>query len=248
MVGPPIADFLLNAIPSDKPLAIILAGHNGSGKSTLWQDRLSDFLRIPLINADRLTRSILPEPPADKPHYLPPWAVALRDNDETWQRVSQTAVMSIVDSVTEQKLPFAYETVFSHWKKLPDGSIESKAELISRFQAKGYSVALLFVGLASQELSIFRVRTRRDQGGHAVPEDKLISRYPRTQQAVRVASTLADLTLMFDNSRGAEEAFSLVRAQAKTDVFYDCRTGDSKDADLVKVSSGWLSIVAPLAV
>ena len=248
MAGSPNAASLLKAISREKPLAIILAGHNGSGKSTLWRDRLSDLLRIPLINADRLTLSILPEPPPDKPRYLPPWAAALRDNDEKWQRISQTAVMSVVDSVIEQKVPFAYETVFSHYRELPNGTVESKADLISRFQARGYSVALLFVGLASPELSIFRVRTRREQGGHAVPEDKLVSRYPRTQQVVRIASTLADLTLMFDNSRNAKEAFSLVRAQAKTDILYDCRMDTPKDEDLVSVSIGWLSIVAPLTV
>ena len=45
-----------------KPLAIILAGHNGSGKSTIWNDVLADSLKIPLINADRMMLSILPEP------------------------------------------------------------------------------------------------------------------------------------------------------------------------------------------
>lgn len=46
---------------SGKPLAIILAGHNGSGKSTMWKKHLSDRLQIPLINADRMMVSILPE-------------------------------------------------------------------------------------------------------------------------------------------------------------------------------------------
>jgi len=42
-------------------MAFVLAGHNGSGKSTLWYQRLADQLQIPLVNADRLTLSILPE-------------------------------------------------------------------------------------------------------------------------------------------------------------------------------------------
>ncbi len=45
-----------------KPVAFVLAGHNGSGKSTLWYQRLADGLKLPLVNADRLTMSILPEP------------------------------------------------------------------------------------------------------------------------------------------------------------------------------------------
>jgi hypothetical protein len=57
----------------DKPLAIVLACHNGSGKSTLWYDKLADQLKIPLINADRLTLSILPHP-IDAKQTLRPWA------------------------------------------------------------------------------------------------------------------------------------------------------------------------------
>ena len=52
---------LLSQEQSGKPLAVILAGHNGSGKSTLWNGRLSDIIRIPLVNADRMMMSILPE-------------------------------------------------------------------------------------------------------------------------------------------------------------------------------------------
>ncbi len=76
---PPDPTELLKSVAGDKPLAIVLAGHNGSGKSTLWYDKLADILRIPLINADRLTLSILPAPSGEPP-VLRPWAVDLRDN------------------------------------------------------------------------------------------------------------------------------------------------------------------------
>jgi predicted ABC-type ATPase len=68
----------------------VLAGHNGSGKSTLWYDRLAETLKIPLINADRLTLSILPERNAS--NKLPDWATKLRDADERWSRVAQQGV------------------------------------------------------------------------------------------------------------------------------------------------------------
>ncbi len=60
--GVPDAGALLSQIYGEKPLAIILASHNGSGKSTFWYTKLADVLKIPFINADRLTLSILPEP------------------------------------------------------------------------------------------------------------------------------------------------------------------------------------------
>lgn len=245
MPRPPDAASLLKGIPKGKPLAIILAGHNGSGKSTLWRDRLSEVLKIPLINADRLTLSILPEVNAGETRGLPPWAAALRDDDLTWQRISQAAVRSLVTEVLKQRVSFAYETVFSHIKERPDGIVESKADLVREFQACGYSVALLFVGLTNSDLSVLRVQTRQRQGGHSVPVDKLRSRFPRTQLVVRMAAEMADLTLMFDNSRAEKKAFSLVRAQSKMEILYDCRTGLSKDKELLAVAKPWLDLVAP---
>ena len=75
-----------------------------------------------------------------------------------------------------QKLPFAFETVFSNWKLRSDGTYESKADVITALRYAGYFVVLLFVGLAYVDLSVLRVETRRQQGGHSVPTDKLVDR------------------------------------------------------------------------
>jgi len=241
----PSAETLLGAIPSDKPLAIILAGHNGSGKSTLWKSRLSDALKIPLINADRLMLSILPEAPEGDLARLPAWVTSLRDNDMDWQRIAQTSVTAVVDQVLRRQVSFAYETVFSHMRLVDDQVVESKADLIPKFQQAGYSVALLFVGLTNPALSVLRVQTRKQQGGHSVPEEKLLSRFPKTQSVVRIAEQRADLTLMFDNSRSEKQAFTLVRAQSKSGVNYDCCVESPKDKDLLSVATPWLSVVAP---
>ena len=141
---------------------------------------------------------------------------------------------------------FAFETVFSYLEARPDGTFKSKIDVIHALQKHGYYVILLFVGLASAELSILRVSTRKRQGGHDVPEAKLRSRFPRTQQAIGVASEVADLTLMFDNSRRVDNAFTLVRAQRKKETLYDCRDLSFKqDPDLVKIAGIWLARVAP---
>lgn len=189
MTAPDAAD-LLKGISTGKPLAIILAGHNGSGKSTLWRERFADSLQIPLINADRLVLSILPEPRGNPPR-LPAWADSLRDNDERWQRISQSVIQSLVERAVERRVSFTYETVFSYLKEQPDGSYRSKGDLVARFQRAGYAVALLFVGLANASISALRVETRREQGGHAVPIEKLQQRFPRTQKAIRMAAPLA---------------------------------------------------------
>jgi predicted ABC-type ATPase len=228
---------------SAKPTAFVLAGHNGSGKTTLWNERLARQLRIPLVNADRITSSILP--PADtKTGMLHPWAQKLRDNDTRWQQLSQAGVQAFVGLVMERQMPFAFETVFSHWKKLPDGSIESKADIIRTLQAAGYFVVLLFVGLSTVELSVVRVETRKEQGGHGVPLAKLDERFPRTQRAIGLAAPIADMTLMFDNSRTADKAFALVRAQRRNRVLFDCRDPQYiLDRSLRAVARLWLERV-----
>ena len=243
-VGPLLDTALKNASNAQRPPAFILAGHNGSGKSTLWHDRLANRLRIPLVNADRLTLSILP--PADPRHgRLPLWAQRLRDDDERWQRLSQEGVQAFTGLIMNRQMPFALETVFSHWRRRADGSYESKADTILQLQAAGYFVVLLFVGLASVEMSLLRVQTRRTQGGHDVPEDVLYARYPRTQLAVCKAAPLADMTLMFDNSRSLEDAFTLVRAQQGETVLFDCREGDEPAlAEMRAIAGMWLPKVA----
>jgi predicted ABC-type ATPase len=148
----------------------------------------------------------------------------------------------------EQRMPFAFETVFSHWQRNPEGSYQSKADLILELQAKGYFVVLLFVGLASADISIGRVRQRLERGGHDVPLGKLVSRYPRTQKAVGHAAPIADMTVMFDNSFDEKQAFSLVRVQTGSQVLFDCRDMEFKvDATLRAVARTWMDKVAVFA-
>lgn len=220
---------------SGKPLAIILAGHNGSGKSTCWHEFLSPTFQMPLVNADRLMLSILPEP-------LPEWARTLRDTHVGWMEVGQKGVGSYVDHAIEGRLPFAMETVFSDWRVQSDGSIRSKIDLLLKLQGAGYFVLLFFVGLTSAELSQARVATRVDKGGHAVPVDKLLTRFPRTQQAICAAASVADAVILTDNSRESELAFSICRIAVDNDQVFDCR--DLEPGPPAAIRS-WLDVVSP---
>lgn len=101
-----------------------------------------------------------------------------------WQVLSQERVRVFKRSVMDQRMPFAFETVFSHWKPLPGGGHESKVDDIRAMQAAGYFVVLLFVGLMSVDFSVLRMRTRKQQGGHDVDRIKLNDRFPRTQAAI----------------------------------------------------------------
>ena len=223
-----------------KPLAIILAGHNGSGKSTMWRKLLSAQLQIPLINADRMMLSILPE--ANSEGILDNWAKTLRDTDEGWMKVSQNGVQAFVGHAMQAKVPFAMETVFSHWREEKDGTVESKIDLIRDMQKAGYFVLLFFVGLSNVELSILRVQTRVADNGHAVASDKLQSRFPRTQKAISAAAQVADGTIFTDNSRDPKNAFTVCRVQLGTEQIFDMRT----DSGTVPLPiSEWLDLVCP---
>lgn len=234
-----IDDVLDEQRTSGKPLAVILAGHNGSGKSTYWYRRLAGRLQIPLVNADRMMLSILPEQAAGG--KLPLWAAKLRDDNASWMRVAQEGVRVFVQLAMEQKVPFAMETVFSHWQIRPDGSIDSKIDLIAKLREAGYYVILIFVGLTSSALSIARVQTRVADGGHDVPISKLRSRFPKTQHAIQAASKVADATVIVDNSRTLSLAFSLCRVQLQKRVLYDRRDNGRVPSEI----SAWLDVVCP---
>ncbi|MBL8560295.1 MAG: hypothetical protein JNM47_16355 [Hyphomonadaceae bacterium] len=225
---------------SGKPFAIVVAGHNGSGKSTMWYERLASEFQIPLINADRMMMSTLPEVAADKP--LPFWATDLRDNDANWMQVAQSGVQAFVAQAMLRAAPFAMETVFSHWRDLGSGRFESKIDVIEDMQNAGYFVLLLFVGLSNAPLSIGRVATRIAKGGHAVNVDKLEQRFPRTQRAIREARAVADATILVDNSRAESEAFTVCRVQQMSQRLYDIRDAGTAPAEILE----WLEIVAPL--
>jgi predicted ABC-type ATPase len=247
---PPSLAALLSRAQADadtRPLAFVLAGHNGSGKSTLWYERMAPVLQRPLINADRLILSILP--PSEEGGHLVYWAARMRDEDERWQRLAQAGVVAFQRLVTEQKMSFALETVFSYWQPQPDGTVKSKIDVIENLRKDGYFVVLLFVGLANVEISIARVRQRKERGGHDVEKTKLRERFPRTQQAIGQAAPVADMTIMFDNSLTADQAFQVTRVQRKKSVLFDCRdTGYNVLQALRVAATPWLDeVVGPFA-
>lgn len=235
-----VAQVLAAQKQTSKPLAIILAGHNGSGKSTMWKLSLADTLQIPLINADRMMLSILPEAGSDG--LLPLWAATLRDQDRGWMAVAQQGVLAFVAQAMGAKVPFAMETVFSDWEPQEDGSIRSKIQLIQQLQASGYFVLLFFVGLASPELSVMRVETRVAEGGHGVEEATLRRRFPKTQHAISEAIKIANASVLTDNSREKGEAFSVCRVQLGEKVLFDVRESNRPPPAII---SAWMEKVAP---
>ena len=94
--------------------------------------------------------------------------------------------------LVDQRESFVFETVFS------DPVADKLAFLEAAIKA-GYDVVLCFIGIASAETSDQRVAMRISQGGHDVPRDKLVTRYPRTLANLKAAIQVVPRVFIFDN-------------------------------------------------
>lgn len=150
----------------------LLAGGNGAGKSTFYRTQLQP-LGLPFVNADNIAREVFPDSPEAHSYQ----AAAIAENMRN-------------ELLTEGR-SFCFETVFSH---------PSKIDFMASAKALGYEIILVFVYLASPALHKARIQQRITEGGHAVPEDKVETRLPRTFENIKTAIQLADQCYLLDNS------------------------------------------------
>ena len=121
------------------------------------------------VNADVLARELNVEPYA---------AAGLAD--------------SLRQELVRQRESFVFETVFSD----PVG--EKLAFLKGAAQA-GYATVLCFIGTSGPKMSEQRVAMRVSQGGHDVPTEKLIARFPRILVNLKAALRELPHVRVFDN-------------------------------------------------
>jgi predicted ABC-type ATPase len=88
---------------------------------------------------------------------------------------------------------FVFETVFSD-------PVGDKVAFLEDAARRGYVVVLCYIGLAGPEQSTGRVAMRVAQGGHDVPDDKLLARFPRTLGNLQAALGRLPHVLIYDNS------------------------------------------------
>lgn len=96
-------------------------------------------------------------------------------------------------TLVARKESFAFETVFSD-------PVGDKVGFLEETVGQGFEVVLCFIGLSGPQQSIERVAMRVSQGGHDVPDEKLLARYPRTMQNLREACSRLPHVLIYDNS------------------------------------------------
>ena len=94
--------------------------------------------------------------------------------------------------LVQQHESFVFETVFSD-------PVGDKLAFLKDAAKAGYTVVLCFIGISGPSVSEERVAMRVSQGGHDVPAEKMIARFPRTLANLQAALRELPNALIFDN-------------------------------------------------
>jgi predicted ABC-type ATPase len=134
----------------------IIAGPNGSGKSSAYENaEIEEFGgTVRIINPDVLTPRIAEIEKVENPNLQAVQRI------EKWLEASIRAHQTI-----------GVETVLS---------TDKYRRLVVEAKKLNFDIRLIYIILNSAELNIERVRMRVATGGHAVPEEKIRSRYKRS--------------------------------------------------------------------
>lgn len=205
----------------------MIAGPNGSGKSTLVK-RLRDDYRVnfyTFVNADDILAQVS-ETGAYSPKFPVSRAELVKYAEESTYgeevkavyrgadikvdgdcvRFEKSAINSytialfanfLQDRFLDRGESFSQETVFSH---------PSKVAALKRAFEAGYRTYLYFVATANPKINACRVENRHAQGGHAVPTEKILSRYPLSIAQLKESLPYLSRAFAFDNS-GSEMQF-----------------------------------------
>lgn len=159
--------------PARRPTLFMLAGPNGAGKSTLYETVIRPKVKAPFINADLIQKSELEDQSMEAAYRAAEIAATRRDR-----------------FLHEQK-SFVSESTFSHLSKL---------KLIDSAKDLGFRILVFHINVRDPKLSIARVACRVEEGGHNVPEDKIIARYIRNQPLIHQAVLKGNRSFVYDNS------------------------------------------------
>lgn len=232
----------------------VFAGPNGSGKSTVikyvrnfkMNDRFIDFgfyinaddiafaLREGGFDFDRydikvknpefiktcinsgLINEKFPETFFKLSYQLKGNVITLSDKNAD-ERLAQIIADFLRKKLLHDKKRFSFETVFSH---------PSKLDIMREAKENGYKVYLYFVSTESAEINNLRVKSRKSQGGHDVPQALIESRYYRSLDLLYDATQLAYQAYFFDNSKKDEGSkmfahFKIKNEQKQWDAIID---------------------------
>jgi len=145
-------------------------------------------------------------------------------------KMNPYAAASLADSLrrqlAQQRESFIFETVFSD-------PVGDKLGFLKEAEEAGYTVLLIFIGIAGPEISDERVAMRASSGGHDVPKKKLIERFPRTMNNLKKAFSELPNVWVYDHS-DLDRGYRLVATRE-----------DGRKIKLHAPVPGWLSALLP---
>ena len=160
---------------SSNPTCYIIAGPNGAGKTTFANAYIASYLGgMGFLNVDNIAYELNPEGV---------------DNAANFK--AGRIFLEQLDKLIEEEKDFAIETT------LAGRFYISK---IRNWRRRGWSVVLYYFYLPSPAFSVSRVKARVEAGGHDVPMDAILRRYPRSLTNLFLYADVCDMTLCFDNS------------------------------------------------
>ncbi len=158
-----------------EPVCTIIAGPNGAGKTTFALKYLSEVTHCRhFINADLIASGLSPLSP------------------ELEQVAASRLFLGKIRQAVERKEDFAFETTLSgraHLRRIRD------------LQENAWRVELIYLYLPDVEMSIERVAERVRHGGHDIPLQSILRRYPRSlNNLLNLYAPICDSTICMDNS------------------------------------------------
>ena len=160
----------------------VLAGTNGAGKSSIGGEALR-AAGVEFFNPDEAARRI----GAALPQFAP---AAI--NSIAWHHG-----LRLLERAVDERLDFAFETTLGG---------ATMTSLLER-AAAGSKVRVWYVGLASPELHIERVRRRVAKGGHDIPEADIRRRFDQSRlNVIRLMPILAELRVYDNSAEGDPDA------------------------------------------
>jgi len=169
-------------VAEKKPLLVVIAGPNGSGKSVVTEILRSSYewsKGLLEINPDKIAQEEFGD-----------W------NDPLAVLKAAVKAEEIREECLSAGKSLLFETVLS---------TPGKIDFIRRAKSAGNFIRMIFVATESPEINKLRVEWRVEQGGHAVPEEKIESRYVRSLDFSIQAARLADRAYFVDNTCDVED-------------------------------------------
>jgi predicted ABC-type ATPase len=160
----------------------VLAGVNGAGKSSIGGAAFRAF-GADCYDPDEAARALRAANPR----------LSVREaNGAAWQQGRR-----LLEAAIARRLDFALETTLG---------ANTIPRLLAGAAVQGVEVRVWYVGLASPELHLARVRARVRRGGHDIPETDIRRRYDASRlNLVQLMPQLAALRV-YDNSAEADPA------------------------------------------